>query len=225
MWTVSTKRLGPWLTGVAVLLVGLPAFGAEITWRDDYDQARAQAMAQDRPLLLSFGSADCLWCRKMHATTFRDNGIVALVQQGFIPLKIEAEQYPTLVATLQIRSFPTLLFAAPDGTILHFVDGYVDVERMSKHINQVQMLLHAHRLRARQNALPPQQPPLQSPAIQPVSNPYYPATNQGAFNQAPWGWAPPSYWGMAPAPTSVAPPSAPLWNRYPAAPGACQKGC
>jgi hypothetical protein len=122
-------RQGAVLTVVVLLMAVLPAAGQDIEWRVDYRKAREEARATGRPLLLDFGTEQCMWCRKLDATTFRDPAVAAMLARDFIPLRIDAPHQSTLTHALKIDRFPTLLFAAPDGTILGRQVGYVDAGR------------------------------------------------------------------------------------------------
>ena len=122
-------RQGCVLTTVALLTAVLPVSGQEVEWRRDYRHAREEARATGRPLLIDFGTDHCIWCRKMEATTFRDPAVAAVLAREFIPLRIDAARQSALTHALKIERYPTLLFAASDGTILGRQVGYVDAGR------------------------------------------------------------------------------------------------
>lgn len=98
----------------------------EIEWRTDYKLARQEAAAKNRPLVLDFGTEQCFWCKKLDATTFRDARVLEIINHNFIPLKVDANADAHLTEALGIQSFPTLVFAAPDGKILGTLEGYVE---------------------------------------------------------------------------------------------------
>lgn len=118
-----------WVSAVVLLGAVLPATGQQVEWRQDYRQAREEARATGRPLVLDFSTEQCMWCRKLEATTFRDPAITTLLARSFVPLHVDALRQPTLTRALKIDRFPTLVFAAPDGTILGRYVGYVDSGR------------------------------------------------------------------------------------------------
>ena len=99
--------------GLVLLLTTLvgTARADEIHWRFDYGAARKEAQDRDLPLLLDFGTETCHWCKRLDATTFRHDAIVGMVNQRFIPLKVDAEKQSTLAEALHIRSYPTLVLA------------------------------------------------------------------------------------------------------------------
>ena len=119
-----------WAVTVSVLFaVALPAAAQQVEWRQDYAKARAEARTSGRPLVLDFSTEQCMWCRKLEATTFRDPAVAALLARDFVPLHVDALRQPALARALKIDRYPTLLFAAPDGTILGRHVGFVDAGR------------------------------------------------------------------------------------------------
>src|SRR5438309_3832880 len=103
-------------------------------WRTDYNQARKEAVAKNRPLLLDFGTERCLWCKKLDATTFRDDRVVHVMNEHFISLKVDAEKDAGLTQALHIQNLPTLVIAAPDGKILSMLEGYLEAGRFHAHL-------------------------------------------------------------------------------------------
>src|SRR5262249_6428422 len=77
------------------------------------------------------------WCKKLDDTTFRDAKIVALMNERFVPLKIDANRDAGLASSLRISSYPTLLIAGPDGKILGTIEGYQAAEKFHENLQRV----------------------------------------------------------------------------------------
>jgi thioredoxin-like negative regulator of GroEL len=105
-------------------------FAEDVKWRNDYAAARKEATETGRPLLFDFGTEACFWCKKLDATTFRDPKVVKLLNERFIPVKIDGNKYPQLTSTLKVEGFPTLIVASHDGKVLGRRDGYADVAEL-----------------------------------------------------------------------------------------------
>lgn len=116
---------------VVILSYTSPANAQEVSWRRDYAAARKEASETGRALLLDFGTENCVWCRKQDATTFRDPRIVKLLNERFIPVKIDADRENRLTQALGIDSFPTLVLATSDGKVLGRQVGYADVAQLN----------------------------------------------------------------------------------------------
>ena len=129
------------LPTACVLLIGLlqaaPAAAQEIRWRLDYNAARKEASDHDVPLLLEFGTENCTWCRRLEMTTFRNETIVGLLNERFIPLKIDGDRQQALTEALHIHSYPTLVLAGADGKIIGTLEGYLEADRLQEQLNRV----------------------------------------------------------------------------------------
>jgi thiol-disulfide isomerase/thioredoxin len=124
------------LIGAGLTMSSQPLHAQEIQWRPDYAQARLEAAKSYKPLLLDFGTEQCVWCKKLDATTFRDPNVIRLLNEKYIPVKIDGNRDAQLVQSLKIQSYPTLVFAAPDGHILGMNPGYMDANSMAKMLEQ-----------------------------------------------------------------------------------------
>jgi thioredoxin-related protein len=121
---------------------GLGAAGVpEVQWRINYTLARKEALTKNRPLLLDFGTEQCFWCRRLEAITFRDARVVDVLNEHFIPLKVDAEREPRLTEALHIQSYPTLVLAAPDGKIVGTLEGFLEAGRLHDHLQRVLVAL------------------------------------------------------------------------------------
>jgi thioredoxin-related protein len=117
-------RVIAWLLPLALAVSAGTASADEIRWRHDYNTARKEAEEKNRPLMIDFGTEHCFWCKRLDATTFQEPSVISLLNEQYIPLKIDAEREAALAQTLHIASYPTIVFGAPDGRILGTVVGY-----------------------------------------------------------------------------------------------------
>lgn len=104
-----------------------PVRAQDVQWRHDYTAARKEAIETGRPLLLDFGTDACVWCRKLDATTFRDPRVVKLLNERFVPVKLDGNKEQRLTTALRIDGFPTLVTATPEGKVVGKHSGYADV--------------------------------------------------------------------------------------------------
>jgi thioredoxin-related protein len=130
------RRLSTYVIVCSVLSTQYPVLcsAQEVQWRTDYNQARKEAVAKNRPLLLDFGTERCLWCKRLDATTFRDDRVVHVMNEHFISLRVDADKEAGLTQALHVQSLPTLVIAAPDGKILGTLEGYVEAGRLHAHL-------------------------------------------------------------------------------------------
>jgi len=122
--------------GLVLVLAATPFAGGtsaaqDVKWRTDYAAARKEATETGRPLLLDFGTDACFWCKKLDATTFRDPKVIKLLNEQFIPVKIDANKHPRLTEALNVESFPTLVLATPEGKVVGRHVGYAEVAQLT----------------------------------------------------------------------------------------------
>jgi len=129
---MSICRLPLGASLVFAALTGSKLQAQEVQWRSDYAAARKEATDSGRPLLVDFGTEQCVWCRKLDVTTFRDPAVAKLITERFVPVKIDGRADVWLTEACRVRSFPTLFLAAPDGIILATRVGYVDAAGMAR---------------------------------------------------------------------------------------------
>lgn len=114
-----------------IILVVAPAYSGDIPFiREDWGKARALAAEQGKMLLVDFYTDWCSWCRVMDTTTFRDPGVVAFVNEHFIPLSIDAEKgYGITVAMkYRVNAFPSYGYFTRDGRLVAKSIGYQPAE-------------------------------------------------------------------------------------------------
>jgi thioredoxin-related protein len=116
--------------------VGGSAHAQEVRWRNDYVAARREAVETGKPLFLDFGTEACFWCKKLDATTFRDPKVVKLLNERFIPVRIDASREARLTGALQIEGYPTLILATAGGKVVGRHVGYADVVQLTALLNK-----------------------------------------------------------------------------------------
>src|SRR5438105_1015539 len=65
-----------------------------VDWRPWGDEAFAEARARDVPVFLSVGYSTCHWCHVMEEESFEDLEIAEVLNQLFIPVKVDREERP-----------------------------------------------------------------------------------------------------------------------------------
>lgn len=95
-----------------------------VDWYPWGPEALALAKRLDKPILLSIGYAACHWCHVMARESFSDPVIAALVNEGFVAIKVDREERPDLDAVYQMAhqllrrsggGWPLTIFLSPQG--------------------------------------------------------------------------------------------------------------
>jgi uncharacterized protein YyaL (SSP411 family) len=69
-----------------------------VDWFPWGEEAFEIARSQDRPIFLSIGYATCHWCHVMAHESFEDEGVAALLNDGFVSIKLDREERPDIDA-------------------------------------------------------------------------------------------------------------------------------
>ena len=110
-----------------LLCAGAPhAAAQEIDWRTDYGKARKEAMQKGLPLVIDFSTENCFWCKQLELRTFSDAGVIDMLNGHCVPLHIDAGRNPELIDKMNIQSFPTLVYASPEGRVLGYQEGFIE---------------------------------------------------------------------------------------------------
>src|SRR2546427_345626 len=69
-----------------------------VDWYPWGEEALARARDEDRPILLSIGYAACHWCHVMEHESFEDPETARVMNELFVPVKVDREERPDLDA-------------------------------------------------------------------------------------------------------------------------------
>ncbi|SDS16631.1 hypothetical protein SAMN04489751_1382 [Brevibacterium sandarakinum] len=95
-----------------------------VDWWPWSKEAFAEARRRDVPVLLSIGYSTCHWCHVMAHESFEDEAIAGLINENYLPIKIDREELPDIDAyymnALQAMrgqgGWPMTIFATPEGS-------------------------------------------------------------------------------------------------------------
>ena len=95
-----------------------------VDWHAWGAEALAKARAEDKPLLVSIGYSACHWCHVMERESFEDAAVAALMNEWFVPIKVDREERPDvdqiyMDAVMRLHGhggWPLTAFCRPDGS-------------------------------------------------------------------------------------------------------------
>jgi uncharacterized protein YyaL (SSP411 family) len=93
-----------------------------VDWYAWGEEAFAQARAEDRPIFLSIGYSTCHWCHVMAHESFENEAAAAVLNAGFVPVKVDREERPDVdrvymafvQATTGAGGWPMSVWLTPD---------------------------------------------------------------------------------------------------------------
>lgn len=94
-----------------------------VQWHEWGREALEKAKAENKPLIISIGYASCHWCHVMEEESFMDTSVARLMNEHFVPIKVDREQRPDIdqiyLNAAELISgqagWPLNAFALPDG--------------------------------------------------------------------------------------------------------------
>jgi uncharacterized protein YyaL (SSP411 family) len=94
-----------------------------VAWQDWGEAALELAREQDKLLFISSGYFSCHWCHVMQRESYRNPQVAALLNEHFIPVKLDRELHPALDAylidylerTQGTAGWPLNIFLTPEG--------------------------------------------------------------------------------------------------------------
>jgi len=94
-----------------------------VDWHEWGEEAFARARAEEKPILLDIGAVWCHWCHVIDRESYENPEIASLINQLFIPVKVDRDERPDVDARYQsaIGAFsgqggwPLTAFLTPDG--------------------------------------------------------------------------------------------------------------
>ncbi len=115
-------------------------------WRREYIE---WAQKHDRPLFISIGYSACHWCHVMARESFEDEEIACLLNENFLPLKVDREEHPEVDTPYILAcelvtgraGWPLTILALPDGRPF-FLATYLPKEGHGQRIGLKEVLLH-----------------------------------------------------------------------------------
>lgn len=94
-----------------------------VRWREWGEEAFLAAQTEDKPMLLDVGAVWCHWCHVMDRESYEDATTASLINQHFIPVKVDRDERPDVDARYQSAvsaisgqgGWPLTVFLTPDG--------------------------------------------------------------------------------------------------------------
>jgi uncharacterized protein len=108
-----------------------------VDWHPWGEEALQRAQREDKPILVSIGYSACHWCHVMERESFEDPAVAALMNEHFVPIKVDREERPDVDAiymdAVQAMTgrggWPLNAFLTPEGVPFYAGTYYPPEER------------------------------------------------------------------------------------------------
>src|SRR5487761_1920450 len=86
----------------------------EIAWSPWSPAAFERASNEKKPILLSISAVWCHWCHVMDETSYSDPDVIALINERFVPVRVDNDERPDINARYNMGGWPTTAFLPPE---------------------------------------------------------------------------------------------------------------
>lgn len=115
-----------------------------IHWKPWSREAFAAADRAGKPILLAIGAVWCHWCHVMDQTSYSDPEVISLVNERFIPIRVDTDKRPDINSRYNLGGWPTTAFLTANGDLM--TGGtYIPPENLRPILLKVSDYYHEHR--------------------------------------------------------------------------------
>ncbi len=102
-----------------------------------WDEIKAKAKAEHKYIFVDCYTSWCGWCKVMDKETMQDDGIVALMGNKYVAVKMDMEKGEgiKLAMKFHITGYPTFLFFNADGNFIYEAVGYQKTDKFTQVLN------------------------------------------------------------------------------------------
>ncbi len=102
-----------------------------IRWKD-YTPGMALARQEKKSVFLYFHAPWCTYCVKLKKTSFKDEKVLAYLNENFVSIQVNTDQNQALAEEWQVKGLPTMWFLEADGKKINRMPGYVEAGQLLK---------------------------------------------------------------------------------------------
>lgn len=110
----------PMLKGFFIRASGIEVPVSSIAWREDFDAARVEAKAGNKPMLLVFSAAWCPPCNAMKHDVWPDAAVSRVVNSDFVPLYVDVDNpgNAPIARRYNVSGIPAVLVVDANGEVI-----------------------------------------------------------------------------------------------------------
>ncbi|MHB1420868.1 MAG: thioredoxin domain-containing protein [Bacillota bacterium] len=90
----------------------------EIQWRNWGQEPFQEAQEQGKLVILDISGVWCHWCHVMDETSYSDPEIIKLINEQFIPIRVDTDQRPDVNNRYNLGGWPTTAILSDQGELL-----------------------------------------------------------------------------------------------------------
>jgi thioredoxin-related protein len=118
------------LIGMTILIIVTlfcfsPTFGSseKVDWQT-YEEGMAIGKEKAKKVFIYFWAGWCGYCKRMDAITFNDPGVISVLNQHFIPVRVNLDKEKNVARGYNVRGVPVSWFISETGEKIASKAGY-----------------------------------------------------------------------------------------------------
>jgi thioredoxin-related protein len=119
------------------MFVTTSAGAGRVDWLD-YDKGMKKAKVAKKPIFLNFYANWCGYCRKMESETFADRTVANVLQDSFIPIRLNSDKQPRISASYGVRGLPFFWFLTAKAERIAALPGYIPKDMFVKYLKYIE---------------------------------------------------------------------------------------
>lgn len=92
--------------------------GQNINWLTDFEAAKRKAARENKLILLHFTADWCGGCRQIEQFVFSNISVSGAIESQVVPVKIDVDLHPDLVAQYNVKGIPFDVTTDPNGAVV-----------------------------------------------------------------------------------------------------------
>jgi len=117
---------------------------AQIHWLEWEEKSFVRAEKEDKIILLDISATWCHWCHVMDRTTYSDPKVIDIINDRFIPIRVDADKRPDVQERYLLGGWPTTAFLLSDGRMLTGAT-FIGPQAMILKLEEVDTMYHENK--------------------------------------------------------------------------------
>jgi|GEM_PF-834110 len=138
------RKRGFRLYGLLAVVVAIAASGSfqakeesALRWAESLEKALAQAKSSGKPVFVDVYADWCGWCKKLEQEVFPQSKVAQLLNERYIPVRVDTDHDPGFAQKYDISGLPTLLILEADGSEAGRITGYMEAEPFAERLEAI----------------------------------------------------------------------------------------